>query len=87
MVKFKHPLDIENIPIGMIYSMFYLLFVSPFLKNPCKTCVVQAGCSKECEEKIDFDTLMGNGGKLWEAKLLAAIIWIVLILGTIGILI
>lgn len=87
MAKFKHPLDIEPIPLGIIYSIFYLLCVTPFLKNPCKTCLVQAACSKECVEKIDFDTLMGHGRKIWEAKLLAGLIWLVFVLSTIGILI
>jgi len=87
MAKFKHPLDVKNGPIGIIYSIFYLLVVTPFLKNPCKKCLVQAACRKECVEKIDFDTLMGHGGTLLEVKLLAAMVWLVFILCTLGILI
>ena len=87
MAKFKNPMDIHNIPVGIIYSIFYLLFVTPFIKYPCKKCVVQAACSKICIEKEDYDLYLGYNGKLWEAKLLSSILWLVCILVTTALLI
>jgi len=77
MAKFKYPMDVENMPIGMLYSIFYFLFVVPFVKNPCKKCLVQPCCCERCEDKKDFDDTVGIG-KLWEAKGLSLTIWLVL---------
>jgi hypothetical protein len=85
MVRFKHPMDIENIPIGTFYSIFYILFVTPFLKNPCKKCLVQACCTEICDSKKEFNNMVG-AGKLWEAKLLSCSLWFVVFSIVLGIL-
>ena len=77
MAHFKHPMDIENMTIGMLYSIFYFLFVVPFVKNPCKKCLVRPCCSERCQDKKDFDDTVGIG-KLWEAKGLSLTVWTVL---------